>query len=58
MNMAMILGLVRHLLTFGGGFLVTSGWVGDSDMQAGVGALATLFGVAWSVFVKRAAPAA
>jgi len=51
----MLAGVVRHILTFGGGFLVTNGTVTDSDMQAGVGAVVTLIGLAWSIFMKKTA---
>lgn len=55
MNWEMIQGVVRHLLTFGGGFLVTNGSLGQSDMEAGVGAVITLVGIVWSVFNKKKA---
>lgn len=48
-------GFVRHVLTFGGGYLVTNGTLSDADMQAGVGALVTLIGLGWSWFAKRKA---
>ena len=57
MNWDMIQGIVRHILTFGGGFLVTNGTLGQSDMEAGVGAIVTLAGIAWSVFAKKKAAA-
>ena len=55
MNWEMVQGFVRHLLTFGGGFLVTNGVVGQSEMEAGVGAVITLIGLVWSVMAKKAA---
>ncbi len=54
MNFDMIIGLVRHVLTFGGGFLVTKGYVDTSGLEQAVGAIATLIGVAWSAWAKRA----
>lgn len=51
----MILGMVRHSLTTGGGALVASGYLGASDLQAGVGAIITLIGIVWSVIQKRKA---
>jgi hypothetical protein len=47
-----ILGLVRHLLTFGGGYVVAKGWLDDATANAVVGALITVFGAGWSVFDK------
>lgn len=48
-----ILSVLRHVLTFGGGFLVTNGTLVESDMQAAVGAIITLAGIAWGVFDKK-----
>ena len=52
MNIEMITGFLRHLLTFGGGFLVTNGTLAQSDMDAAVGAAVTLFGLVWSLLAK------
>lgn len=48
-----VLSIARHALTFGGGFLVSAGWVDSSDLQAGIGALVTLAGIVWGVVEKR-----
>lgn len=53
MNWEMIQGIVRHILTFGGGFLVTGGFASQSDVEAGVGALVTLVGIVWSIWQKK-----
>ncbi len=58
MNMEAILGVVRHVLTFGGGFLVAKGWIDADTLTQGVAALATLIGLVWSVIAKKKAPAA
>jgi hypothetical protein len=55
MNMDAILGVVRHVLTFGGGFLVAKGWLDADTLTQGVAALATLIGLGWSIFAKRKA---
>ena len=55
MNWEMIQGIVRHILTFGGGFLVTNGTLGQSEVEAGVGAIITLAGIVWSVLNKKKA---
>jgi hypothetical protein len=53
MNMDAILGVVRHVLTFGGGFLVAKGWLDADTLTQGVAALATLIGLVWSVIAKK-----
>jgi hypothetical protein len=49
------LGVLRHLLTFGGGYLVSNGSVSASQLEAGIGAIITLGGVLWSIYEKRKA---
>jgi len=46
------LGVVRHSLTFIGGFLVTSGYLTESMLSAAIGAITTLIGVVWSIVNK------
>jgi hypothetical protein len=58
MNMETILGVIRHILTFGGGFVVAKGWADEATITAAVGAAVTLIGAVWSVLAKRQAPAA
>jgi hypothetical protein len=48
-----VLGVLRHVLTFGGGYLTSNGVVSASDLEAAVGAVITLIGVAWSIYEKR-----
>jgi hypothetical protein len=52
MNLELFMGLVRHLLTFGGGFLVAQGVATQDEITTGVSAAAALFGVVWSVIMK------
>jgi hypothetical protein len=53
MNAIIVSSMVRHILTAaGGGFFVAWGMDGDT-INAAVGAIATLAGVAWSVYDKR-----
>jgi hypothetical protein len=47
------LGLVRHILTFVGGYLVTSGVLTEVTLNTGIGAVATLIGIVWSVIDKN-----
>ncbi len=44
--------LLRHILTFGGGFLVTYGWIQESDLPGVVGAMLTIGGIVWAQFNK------
>lgn len=44
------LGLIRHILTFAGGFVVADGWVDPTSLETLVGALVTIGGALWSVF--------
>jgi len=55
MNAETVMGFVRHLLTFGGGFLVTKGYLDSAGLETVVGSLVALIGVAWSAWVKRPA---
>jgi hypothetical protein len=55
MNSTVITALVRHILTaVGGGFFASWG-ISGSMVEATVGAVATLAGVAWSVYDKKKA---
>lgn len=53
-----IRGALRHLLTFGGGYLVARGKLSPEDLTTILGALGTLTGVAWSFYEKRRKQAA
>lgn len=53
MQKDVILGLVRHALT-GAGFVVVSKGIADQGIVTeGIGALMTLFSIAWSVADKK-----
>lgn len=53
MNQTIVQAIVRHLLTtVGGGFLMSFGITGTT-LEAVIGALSTLAGVAWSLYDKR-----
>jgi len=57
-NATIIQAIVRHLLTtVGGGFLMSFGLSGGT-LDAVVGAVSTLAGVAWSLYDKRQSPEA
>ena len=53
MNKQAILGIVRHILTFGGGFMTQNGLATGEEVTTGVSAEVTLIGVIWSVMSKK-----
>lgn len=53
MNPAIISAVVRHLLTIAGGGFLASWGIDGGTVDAIAGAVATLAGVAWSVYDKR-----
>jgi hypothetical protein len=52
MTWEMILGFIRHVLTFGGGWLVAKGWLDEGTMNELVGAVMTVLGVVMSMWQK------
>ena len=56
MNFDMILGLIRHVLTFLGGYLVSKGVVDEATMLEIVGAAMTIIGIIASFFDKKNRP--
>tara|TARA_R100000329_G_scaffold130837_1_gene109973 strand:- start:23 stop:196 length:174 start_codon:yes stop_codon:yes gene_type:complete len=53
MNKESILSVVRHILTFGGGLLVSKGIGLDEQMMLeAVGSIITLIGIVWGVSQK------
>ena len=53
MNKASILGIVRHILTFGGGIAVAKGWTDEGTMVELVGAALTVIGFAMSLMAPE-----
>lgn len=49
---ALINGLIRHAMTFGGGFLLEDGLTTATDLEAATGAVLTLVGIGWSIYNK------
>ena len=45
--------LIRHGLTIAGGIATGSGYISESEVQTGIGAIGALVGIALSVFEKR-----
>lgn len=46
-------GILRHVLTAGGGALVTRGVVTSGELEMVVGAIITIAGVIWSAMAKK-----
>ena len=53
MNKEKVLGIVRHLLAFAGGVLITQGVIDDALFTELFGAAMTLIGGIWSVVDKN-----
>ena len=52
---AVIMGFIRHLLTSGGGALVSAGYLTGSQELDAIGAIMTLVGLGWSFAKNRKA---
>ncbi|MBR1193250.1 hypothetical protein [Bradyrhizobium sp. AUGA SZCCT0160] len=52
MNWEQISSILRHILTFGGGFIVAKGWISAEALPGIVGAMITIGGVIWGMFNK------
>jgi len=48
-----IWGVIRTLLAFGGGFVVSKGYIDDATLTAILGGLGTVFVAVWSVWAKK-----
>ena len=53
MNKESLLGILRHCLTFGGGFLTQTGLASGEAVTTAVSAIVTLVGLVWSVLNKK-----
>lgn len=52
MNAEIVGGIVRHALTSIGGYFVATGALDAGTMETAIGALVTLVGIAWSIWIK------
>lgn len=52
-NKTVILGLVRHVLTLGAGFLIAKGLANESNTQELVGGLMAVIGSVWSMLAPE-----
>lgn len=55
MNWEQISSILRHILTFGGGFIVAKGWIDTETMTGIVGAIITIGGAIWAMINKTPA---
>ena len=55
MNKEQVLGIVRHILTFAGGIVVSKGLLDEATMTAVVGAVITIGGALWSILAPEKA---
>lgn len=55
MKKTQILGIIRHVLTFGGGFAIAKGYGNEAQITEITAALVTLIGLVWSVLDKKPA---
>jgi len=55
MNWEQISSILRHILTFGGGFVVAKGWISETLMLELVGVAITVGGAIWAMFNKTSA---
>lgn len=53
MSKERVLGIIRHTLTFVGGFLVMKGIVDEAIVTEIVGGVIGLVGTIWSIFDKK-----
>ncbi len=53
MNQTVVTALARHLLTTVGGSYLMSFGITGTTLDAVIGALSTLAGVAWSIYDKK-----
>lgn len=48
-----VLGVVRHILTFAGGYAVAKGYIDEANIEAVIGAVITVAGTVWSILAKK-----
>jgi len=49
-----VLGIIRHILTFGSGIVVAKGLVDEATAQSIIGTVLGLIGTIWSITAKQA----
>lgn len=53
MNKTQVLGVIRHILTFGAGFLIAKGKLDASGAESIIGGLLAVVGGVWSVITPE-----
>ena len=53
-----VMGIIRHVITFAGGYLVSRGKLSPTDAETIAGIVASIAGVAWSFLAKTNTKAA
>lgn len=48
-----LLGLIRHILTAGGGILAHNGFIAEGEIELAVGSILALVGIVWSAWDKK-----
>lgn len=48
-----VAGIIRHVLTAAGGYLVAKGIIDEGALVEAVGAIVTIAGLVWSIFQKQ-----
>lgn len=56
MNQEQVMGILRHVITIAGGFLVAQGMVTEGAMTEIIGGVMALIGTGWSWYAKTPAP--
>lgn len=52
MSWEQISSILRHILTFGGGFIVARGWINAETLASIIGAILTVGGAIWAYYNK------
>lgn len=55
MNSDQIWSLLRNVLVFAGGFVVSKGWIDNETLLAVVGSIGTLFTAGWAIYTHAGA---
>ena len=53
MKIASVLSVVRHVLTFAGGYLVTKGVLDEGTLNELIGGIITVGGIVWGILEKK-----
>ena len=53
MKIASVLSVVRHILTFAGGYLVTKGVLDEGTLNELIGGIITVGGIIWGILEKK-----